>query len=274
MPPKARTTKAAAAAPPAETPPLRLERRNYGRGHGYKLDGEKILGVTTAIDVLDKPALREWYAKQAAARAVDEWDRLADLPVSERLAYIQRGARDTTTAAALRGTDIHRHGQALAEGREVDVPDEYRGPVEAYARWLDEWDVTPWAVETPLASTQHLYAGTADLWGHVGRRDGAFCLLDIKTGRGVYDETGLQLAAYRFADLIQVETGVEVSTPPVDLVYVAHILPDTVRMLPVVADEGVFRAFLYVLTVARARKSWEEWPLIGAAELPDGGDVS
>lgn len=264
------TKKVAAKAAAAPAPTTRLERRNYGRGHGYKLDGEKILGVTTAIDVLDKAALREWYAKQAAARAVDEWDRLSTMPVSERLAYIQRGARDTTRAAALRGTEIHGYGQALAEGREIDVPDAHRGPVEAYARWLDEWDVTAWAVETPLASATHRFGGTADLWGRVGKRDDAFCLLDIKTGRGVYDETGLQLAAYRYAEILHREKGVEVEVPPVDLVYVAHVLPDTVRMLPVIADEGVFRQFLYVLTVARARKSWEDWPLIGAAEQPDG----
>lgn len=268
MPPKTRTTKSKPA--PDPTPPVRLERRNYGRGHGYKLDGEKILGVTTAIDVLDKAALRNWYADQAAKRAVDEWDRLAAMPVSERLDYIKRGPRDTVRSAAMRGTEIHRHGQALAEGRETNVPDEYRGPVEAYARWLDEWDVTPFAVETPVASTTHKYGGTADLWGYVGKRDGAFALLDIKSGRGVYDETGLQLAAYRYADLMQPEKGVEIAVPAVDLVYVAHVLPDSVRMLPIVADEGVFRQFLYVLTVARARKSWEDWPLIGAAELPDG----
>lgn len=268
MPPKTRNT--AKTAPAADATPIRLERRNYGRGHGYKLDGEKIIGVTTAIDVLDKPALREWYSRQAAARAVDEWDQIAQMPISERLSYIQRGPRATVRDAAMRGTEIHRHGQALAEGRETEVPDEYRGPVEAYARWLDEWDVSPWAVETPLASAQHKYGGTADLWGRIGARDNAFALLDIKSGRGVYDETGLQLAAYRYADLLQREKGVEVAVPEVDLVYVAHVLPDTVRMLPVVADEGVFRQFLYVLTVARARKSWEEWPLIGAAELPDG----
>lgn len=242
----------------------RLKRRNYGRGHGYLLDGQKIVGVTTAIDVLDKPALRQWYAKTAAERAVNEWDRIAEMPVAERLAYIQYGPRDRVQAAALRGTEIHDLGHKLAEGEEVDVPVEHRGPVEAYARFLDRWDVEPIAAETPLAHTQHRYGGTADLWATVGKLGGMPVLMDVKTGSGVYNEVGLQLAAYRYSDLIQIE-GAERSTPEVEGVFVAHVLPDDVRMVPVIADEQVFRQFLYVLHIHRAKAGWDDWPLVGAA---------
>jgi hypothetical protein len=255
-----------------ETPSTRLVRRNYGRGHGYKLDGQKVIGVTTALNVLDKPALRDWYARSAAERAINEWDTLSDLPISERMERIRYGARDKTQAAALRGTQIHELGDKLARGESPDVPPEHVGPVEAYARWLDRWEVETIASETPLANTKHGYAGTADLWARVGKRDNAMCLLDVKTGKGVYDETGLQLAAYRYSDLIQPEKGVEIATPEVDLVYVAHILPDDVRTLPVIADERVFRDFLYVLQVHRARESWAEWPLIGSSVMPEDSE--
>lgn len=250
----------------------RLQRRNYGRGHGYMIDGEKVLGVTTVIDVLDKPALRSWYADQVAKRAVDEWDRIGDMPISERLDYLRWGPRDTVRAAALRGTQIHDYGHALAEGRDVDVPDQHRGPVEAYARWLDEWEVEPIAAETPLCSVTHKYGGTADLWARIGKRDNALALLDVKTGKGVYNETGLQLAAYRYAELLQPERGVEIPVGAVDLVYVAHVLPDAVRTLPVVADQAVFRTFLYLLHVKRQVDGWEDWPLIGSAVDADGRD--
>lgn len=250
----------------------RLVRRNYGRGHGYKLDGEKIMGVTTAIDVLDKPALRNWYANEAAKRAVNEWDRLAELPITERLEYIKTGPRDVMTAAALRGTEIHALGDLLARGESPDVPPEHVGPVEAYARFLDAWEIETIASETPLANTEHKYAGTADLWARVGKRDNAVCLVDVKTGKGVYNEVGLQLAAYRYSDLLQPEKGVEIATPACDLVYVAHVLPDDVRMVPVNAGPETFRTFLYVLTVARARLGWEEWPLVGSAVQPDEAD--
>ena len=246
----------------------RLVRRNYGRGHGYQLDGEKIAGVTTVIGVLDKPALRNWFAEQAAKRAVDEWDRLSLLPVSDRLDYIKRGPREVASAAALRGTEIHALGEKIAHGEEVEVPPEHRGPVEAYARFLDEWEVETIATETPLVSVTHRFGGTADNWSKIGKRDGAMCLLDVKTGKGVYNETALQLAAYRYSELIQPEKGVEIETPAVDLVYVAHVLPDTVRMVPVIANGAVFRDFLYILQAYRHVETGKDWPLIGEAETP------
>lgn len=250
----------------------RLERRNYGRGHGYKLDGEKLIGVTSALDVLDKPALRDWYARTAAERAVNEWDELAQLPITERLERIRYGARDKVAAAALRGTEIHALGEKLARGEEVDVPAEHVGPVQAYARWLDAWQIETVATETPLCHTEYGYGGTADLWGRVGKRDNALCLLDVKTGRGVYSEVGWQLSAYRYSDLMQPEKGVEIPTPEVAAVYVAHVLPDDVRMLPVRADRDVWREFLYILQAKRAVLAAEEWPLVGSAQLVDGVD--
>lgn len=251
----------------------RLKRRNYGNGHGYLLDNEKVMGVTTAIDVLDKPALRQWYANEAAKRVVDDWDKLLTMTPTERQEYVKFGPRDRVKAAALRGTDIHRLGDAIARGEEVDVPGEYRGPVEAYARWLDKWEVETIATETPLAHTDHKFGGTADLWGYVGKLGGAPYLLDVKTGKGVYDETGLQLAAYRYANLVQVD-GEELvgigALPAIEVegAFVAHVLPDDVRMVPAIADESTFRLFLHVLHVARTRAGWKDWPLIGAAIQP------
>ena len=250
----------------------RLTRRNYGRGHGYQIDGHKAPGVTTVIDVLDKPALRNWYAEQAAKRAVDEWDRLQTMTVSERLEFIRYGARDKVTAAALRGTEIHTLGEKVAHGGDVEVPPAHVGPVTAYARFLDKWGIEVIASETPLANITYGYGGTADLWCKIGARDDAVALVDVKTGKGVYSETGLQLAAYRFSELIQPEKGVEIATPTVDLVYVAHVLTDDVRMLPVRADAGVFRSFLYALEVYKARQRWEDWPLVGSAVEPEDDD--
>ena len=57
----------------------------------------------------------------------------------------------------------------------------------------------------------------------------------------------------------------------VDAVYVAHILPDDVRMLTVTADAAAFRQFLYVQQTSRWLKAHGfkgEQPLIGDAETP------
>ena len=54
----------------------------------------------------------------------------------------------------------------------------------------------PIASEKLVFSREHGYAGTADL---IGTLNGRLALLDIKTGRGVYPEYKLQLAAYAVA---------------------------------------------------------------------------
>lgn len=254
------------ASPPSDT---RLVRRNYGRGHGYKLDGRKIPGVTTVLGLLDKPALREWYAKEAAKRVIDHWDEIVEMPPSARMDFVQRGPRERTQAAALRGTEIHALGAQLAAGEEVEVPPEHRGPVEAYARWMDEWDVEPLASEAPVAFTQpgSEYGGTADLWARVGVRDGIHALIDIKTGSGIFHETPVQLAAYGYANLSS-WNGEEVEVLPPDAFYVAHVLPDAVRMVPIYCDQATHRTFLYLLQVFNAVEEWKEAPLIGEAERP------
>lgn len=256
------------ASPPSDTRP-RLVRRNYGRGHGYRLDGRKIPGVTTVLGLLDKPALREWYAKEAAKRVIDYWDEIVAMPPSARMDFVQRGPRERNKAAALRGTEIHALGAQLAAGEEVEVPPEHRGPVEAYARWMDEWDVVPIAAEVPVAYTVpgSEYGGTADLWCDLGARDSATALVDIKTGSGIFHETPVQLAAYGHADLSTWD-GKDWPIEPPDLFYVAHVLPDAVRMVPIYCDASTHRTFLYLLQVYKAVEEWKEAPLIGEAERP------
>lgn len=247
----------------------RLTRRNHGKGHSYKIDGVKATGVTTALNAIAKPALVDWAARVTAEYAVDNWDYLQPLPVAQRLAKLKDARWNTVKEAALRGTRIHDLGEKVSHGVEVEVPDEYRGPVEAYARFLDEWQIEMHATETPLCNTHHRYAGTADGWAYIGRTK-QNVLMDIKTGKGVYSEAALQLAAYRYADRWQ-PNGPESETDraPVDAVYVAHILPDTVRLLPVVAGPDEFRTFLYALQLHRHQEATKEDPLIGEAVFPE-----
>ena len=257
------------AAPAAGSPVL--VRRNHGRGHSYTIDGVKVDGVTTILNALPKQ-LKQWAADTAANYAVEHWSELTEETLTKRLDRIRFAHRDVLSSAALRGTRIHGFGERLVAGEAVEIPEEYRGPAEAYARFLDDWQIEPVAVETPVASVRHGYAGTADLWGTVGVRDGATALIDLKTGKGVYDEVVLQLAAYRHAELWQPDgPESETTMPTVDLVYVAHVLPDTVRMLPVRAGAEEFRQFLYVQQTARwlARHGFKgDDPLIGDAVLP------
>lgn len=217
----------------------RLVRRNHGRGHSYQLDGVKVPGVTTVTGNLPKSALIDWAGRVTAEYAVDHWQELAEQPPSARLNALARARFQKSSAAALRGTQIHALGEQVSKGAQVDAG-EHQAEVEAYARFLDRWDVDVIATETPVASTWWGYAGTADAWAmfRKGPLAGQRVLLDIKTGARVYDETALQLTAYARCDLWQPDgPDSEEELPPVDAVVVAHILPDAVELLPVDATE-------------------------------------
>lgn len=249
----------------------RLSRRNHGKGHSYKLDGVKIPGVTTILNALPKQLTR-WAAEQSANYALDHWDELATLPPSDRHKRIMWAHRETVKAAALRGTKIHALGDKLAHGEPVEVPDEHRAAVEGYARFLDEWQIEAVATECPVGHTRYRYAGTADLVGIVGRIDSsALMFLDLKSGRGVYDEAALQVAAYRHADLWQPD-GPETEAPMPETAegFVVHIGPDATRLLPVDSDADMFRGFLYVAEVSKLlRRLEDERPILPALELED-----
>jgi hypothetical protein len=246
----------------------RLERRNYGRGHGYKIDGQKVLGVTTALQVIAKPALIDWAARATAEAAVDRWDELAELPISERLKELNGARWVTNKAAILRGNEIHALAEKLTHGQPVDVPPEHVGPVEAYAKFLDHWQLEAIGTEAPCANTDIGYAGTLDAVMRTPLlNDGQPILLDNKTGKGVYSETALQLAAYARCTLWQPEgQGSEEPMLEVAGLYVAHVLADDVRMVPILDDiDKLFLRFRWALALARWEIEAKEDNPIGAA---------
>jgi hypothetical protein len=259
----------------------RLERRNYGRGHGYKLDGRKVPSVTGILKAKAKDALVNWAAEETAKAAINRWDELAGMDPIDRYNTLKGARYDVNRAATMRGNEIHLYGAQLAEGKQPDVPVEFLAPVEGYARFLDEWAIDPETVvtEAPCCNTVHRYAGTLDSIAFIGRL-GTWAVLDLKSGRGVYNETALQLVGYARCDLWQPkgvkaakagEPDSEVPLPDIDtsVSYVAHIGPDSTELLPVETGETEWNQFLYTKAIAAWDKAVEDDPPIGAALRPE-----
>jgi hypothetical protein len=230
---------------------MTFQRRDRGRGHSYYLDGTKLDGVTTILNNgLPKPALVKWAAKSAAELAVNEWDALAELPLTERLNRIARGpdvARDT---AAVKGTRVHALADKLSRGEEVEVPEDLAGHVDACVKFLDDHGAVTLLAERPVYHEQYLYAGTFDL---IAELDGKTWLLDWKTSKsGPFGDTAFQLAAYRHATHYLGDDGDEHVMPPVDECGVVWLRSDGYDLYPYHADAGVFRQFLYIQQTARA----------------------
>lgn len=232
-----------------------FKRRNYGRGHAYYLGDRKLDGVTTLIsNGLPKPALVNWAARTAAEKAVNEWDRLAELPVAQRLREIAKGPDDARNSAAVKGTRIHALADKLARGEKVDVPEELAGHVESCVRWLDEWNPKVIAAEFPVYHERYLYGGTGDLLAEVDEGDGDEVeLIDFKTSAsGAYGDTAFQLGAYGFATHMQMPDGTVVPMIRPAKYRVCWLRSDGYDFYPYHVDESVFRQFLYIQQVAKA----------------------
>lgn len=219
------------------------------RGRWYVLPSGRYPSVTTIISALEKPALPRWAAKAVAQYAVGEWRSLSALIESDPDAAVdllQRAPWRSTERAADLGTHIHEIAEALAGEAEMpDIRDEAQPYVEGFLAAVEEHDIRPSHVEVTVAHRTLGYAGTADMIATV---DGVPAVVDIKTGKGVYAETALQLSAYRHAEIL-VRDGQETPMPAVEAGYVLHVRPRRTRLLPVSCGEDEFAAFVALQSV-------------------------
>ena len=258
-------------------------------GHSYKMDGNKVDGVTTVLgNGIPKPALVGWAAKSIAEfvgeriaidtstgrvdatqlatdlAAIGRENRYSKWPNDgsvSRLAFIEtlKGVHwQDRDRAAKRGTEVHNLAEQIVDGVEVTVPDELVGHVDSYIKFLDEWQVEPIIVEGVCGHRKHRWMGTFDL---VAKLHGETWLLDLKTTRsGIFGETALQLAAYRHAEFYLDTEGEEQPMPEVDRVGAIWCRADGYDLIPVEAGADVYRMFQYAQMVARFTtelgKSW------------------
>lgn len=236
------------------TPPIR--RKDTARGHHYvDAAGRRVPGVTTILgDGIPKPALVNWAANSTADAAINRWDELAEMKPAQRLAALKSARYEEKDAAANRGTQVHHFAEQLLAGQAVQVPDEIAGHVEAYARFLDEWQVRPVLVEFAVVSHRYGYAGTADLLADLtdpATGETFRTLADLKTNRsGIFGETALQLAAYRYADAVLGPDGTEQPVPVVDGCHGIHVRGDGYCLVPITAGPEQHRTFLYAQQIA------------------------
>lgn len=254
------------------TPPVR--RVDRGRNHWYvDADGAKVPGVTTILsNGVPKPALINWAGNTTAEYALDNWDELAGLKPAQRLERLKKCRFEDRDAAARRGTEVHRLAERVVAGEDIGAicPDPIRGHLEAYIRFLDDFDPQPVLIETTVVSHDYGWAGTLDLIadfptlaGGQGRR----LLCDIKTARsGVFGETGWQMAGYRYGDHYVDDNGDEQPMLEVDGCAVIHVRADGCDLVPVTAGLAELRTLRYIAQVAEACETMRD--LVGDAILP------
>ena len=198
---------------------MTLIRKNRGTGHSYTLDGNPVTGVTTLIHdgYPAEEGLKSWSGKVVAECVADADDTditaWRDLGRDGMIAALRAQPRQRLKEASTRGTKVHRIAERLCRGEQLDygtdIPEELEGHAESCLRFFDEWRPAPVLTEAVIGNRWVPYAGTldmvADVPGH-GR-----ILIDYKSGAsGIWPETVLQLAAYRWADCYCGTDGTEV----------------------------------------------------------------
>ena len=242
-----------------------IQRIQRGRNHAYTINGHKAVGVTTAIDKgFPKSALIAWAAKCAAQEAapllgaslahIEAWMSEHELDSTDKIVtYLSGAHRRISSGAAARGTKVHKLAERLTRrDPDIDIPEELRGHYESVTQFLRDWKVRPLLIEHTVGSYQWGYAGTFDLIAELP--DGRRVLFDYKTGKSVWPETALQLAAYRYADAYVAPDGTEIPMKDVGVTEAkaVHIRADGYDVYPLVTDGAVFKVFLHVLQVAKA----------------------
>lgn len=235
------------------TPKVNTTFRGGSRFYIHPTTGEKAPGVTSVLNMLPKPFLKAWAAKEVATTAVrmlsgEIPDALSPLVAGDPEAaidWLKRSPERNTRKAADEGTAAHGIFESLALGRPVG---KLTPAMEAYARQYAALleslgSFTALRTEDTVWSEQHLYAGSFDLLAEV---QGERCWVDNKTTRsGVHAEVALQLAAYRKADyLLDSETGEQLRMPSADRGLVFHVRPEGWAVYEVPIGDDVFDFFL------------------------------
>ena len=225
----------------------------------YSWRNEEYWSVTTIIGGgIPKPALLPWGIKMVAESAVDSIGFLPEMVERDRdeaIRYLKGSPYAKRDAAGDLGTLIHSWIEAHSLKRPMPKPPKEVQPyLASFSQFLKDFEPGFTATEASVYNREQKYAGTLDsivtLKLPLNDTDGSY-ILDAKTGKGVYPEVGLQLAAYRNAEFIGLPDGSEAAMPDVDGALCLHLTPESYRLIEIRADEEIYTAFLYAREVFR-----------------------
>lgn len=233
------------------TPKIRTLSTGGSRWYVHPTTGEKCPGVTSVLNMLPKPFLKAWAAKEVATTAVDNLDAIRVLAASDRqgaIDYLKGSPNRNTRAAADIGTAAHGVFEALSLGHPLPaLTDEMLPYVRHFSDFLDKVQPTYRMVEETIWSDSHSYAGSFDAFAEI---QGHGCWVDNKTTRsGVHAEVALQLSAYSHADFVLRENGTQVALPKAPAGgstrgVVVHVRPEGWALYEVPIGDDVFEFFL------------------------------
>ena len=197
----------------ATIPTSRSVNGSWDRSRFYHVEGRELPSVTTVLEVIAKPALGPWYAKEERRYFETAMLEVLSRPGARDPEYVLAAVAEAVTGvkaadkekqrAAMIGTAVHagiewhlRRALGDDAGPEPQLPDAAAWAVESWKDWAASVKLEPLAIERTVYCLECGYAGTLDLYARV---KGVPSVLDWKTGRAIYPEAFLQNVAYRHA---------------------------------------------------------------------------
>ena len=175
-------------------------------------------------------------------------------------------------AAGELGSEIHALVEAIALGAPLKPASDLALPyLPPYRNFAKQWVADTLATELVVANPEDGWAGTLDLIAVLRDLPGA-ALADFKTGKGVYPDFALQLAAYRHATVAFLKDGTQIvmadEFPPIERSVIVHlrpqVYPDTgFRVIPIATDDEVYATFLVALALAQQWTDKRQKTLVG-----------
>lgn len=208
----------------------------------YKINGKEYYRVTSILGVIEKHALKNWAAKKG-------------YKASQKILKTRQAI----------GTTVHSLVEHTLKGDLIDLggyEKEIQDGLTEFDNFRIEAKLKPKLLEQPLWSNKYYYAGTPDYIGQYTSpinylvstiinhkrvkvpkfEKGALVIGDWKTGKDIYQEYWLQIAAYIFA--LKELTGIQV-----DGAFIARIRDGKIQVKEKTYDEleKEFPAFLHAL---------------------------
>lgn len=153
----------------------------------FKADGTQVPGVSSVVKVLNKPALVLW-AWGLGIKGIDYRKYVDDKADIGTLGHAM-------IMAELSHNPLKDEFLKDFTANQIDAAE--NAALSAF-EWLKGHKLEEFVLETPRVSEQFAFGGTPDFYGKV---DGAWTVLDFKTGKGLYDDMFSQCAGYAVAIL-------------------------------------------------------------------------
>lgn len=166
--------------------------------HIHTLDDKPLIGVTTALSVISKPALIQWAANQVCEYVQENLRDLTDL--GQVLGDAKYAHRRKKEKAGDVGTEAHKWIEnwvlaRMGKGEYPTLPENkvVQNMVKNFTGWAVGENINFLESEKNVWSEKLWIGGILDL---VFEMNGKKFIGDIKTSSGIYNEHFFQMAAY------------------------------------------------------------------------------